>query len=100
SSSPSVSAAAAAAPGDYAPIASTSGVASTSGASSLTNAASGSSPGGSSVIVSTPGSGLEFNNTYGGSCTAAFEACIVAAEKQLESLFTNSVTLNVTFQES
>ena len=80
------------------------------------SAGSGSSPGGSvlsagapsgssplispDVIVSTPGSGLEFNNTYGASCTAAFKACIVAAENQLESLFTNSVTLDVTFNES
>ncbi len=53
----------------------------------------------SSQVVSTSGSGLVFNNTYNASCTAAFEACIVSAEDELESLFTNSVTLNVTFQE-
>jgi hypothetical protein len=52
------------------------------------------------VTISTPGSGLVFDNTYGSSCTAQYEACIVAAEKQLESLFTNSDTINVTFNES
>ncbi len=52
------------------------------------------------VVVSTSGSGLVFDNTYGSSCTAQFEACIVAAEKQLESLFTNSDTIVVTFNES
>ena len=72
-------------------------------ASSLTSAASaasGSSAGGSSVFVSTSGSGLVFDNTYGASCTAQYEACIVAAEDQLESLFTNSDTIVVTFNES
>jgi hypothetical protein len=69
-------------------------VASMAGLSSPTSAASG-----ASVTISTPGSGLVFVNTYESSCTAAFEACIVAAEEELESLFTNSVTLNVTFQE-
>jgi hypothetical protein len=51
-------------------------------------------------IVTTPGSGLVFDNTYNPGCTAAYENCIVAAEKTLESLFTNSVTINVTFNES
>ena len=69
-------------------------VASTAGLSSPTSAASG-----ASVTIGTPSSGLVFVNTYESSCTAAFEACIVSAEEELESLFTNSVTLNVTFQE-
>jgi hypothetical protein len=51
------------------------------------------------VAITTPGSGLVFDNTYSASCTASFEACIVAAEKQLESLFTNSDTINVSFAE-
>jgi hypothetical protein len=61
---------------------------------------SATSSSGTSTIVSTSGSGLVFDNTYDSSCTAAFEACIVAAEEQLESLFTNSDTIVVTFYES
>jgi hypothetical protein len=56
-------------------------------------------PASSSVTVSTAGSGLVFDNTYAASCSAQFEGCIVAAEQQLESLFSNSDTINVTFQE-
>ncbi len=66
-------------------------------------ASGGSSPsgsaGGGTTTVSTPGSNLIFVNTYGSGCTAQFEACIVDAEKQLENLFTNSVTLQITFTE-
>jgi hypothetical protein len=54
----------------------------------------------SSQIVTTPGSGLVFDNTYNPGCTAGYENCIVAAETQLERLFTNAVTINVTFNES
>ena len=50
--------------------------------------------------MSTPGSGLVFVNTYAAGDTAAYEADIVAAEETLESLFTNKLTLNVTFEES
>jgi hypothetical protein len=52
----------------------------------------------SSGTVSTSGSGLVFHNTYTSSCTAQFIACIVAAEKELESLFTSSLTVNETFK--
>src|ERR1700689_2701519 len=55
---------------------------------------------GGTTIVSTPGSGLVFFNTYAAGDTAAYEADIVAAEETLESLFTNKLTLNVTFAES
>jgi hypothetical protein len=72
---------------------------STDAAVATANAASVSSSGDSDPVVSTPGSGLVFDNTYTASCTAAFEACIVAAEKQLESLFTNTDTIVVTFGE-
>ena len=68
--------------------------------SSAASVTTGASSGGGSTIVSTSGSGLVFDNTYTSNCTAAFEACIVAAEDQLESLFTNSVTLNITFNEA
>ena len=61
----------------------------------------GSGPGsGDTTTVSTPGSGLVFVNTYAAGDTAAYEADIVAAEETLESLFTNKLTLNVTFAES
>jgi hypothetical protein len=47
--------------------------------------------------VSTTGSGLVFNNTYATGDSAQYITCIVAAEQKLESLFTNKVTLNITF---
>ena len=53
-----------------------------------------------SVVVSTPGSGLVFDNTYTANCTAQYEACIVAAEDQLESLISTSDTIVVTFDEA
>jgi hypothetical protein len=75
-----------------------------------TFAASGATGGGSNgggvvitspftVKVTTEGSGLVFVNNYDATCTAAYENCIVAAEKTLESLFTNSVTVNVAFTQ-
>jgi hypothetical protein len=88
-SAPSVSVASRSSPGGSVPTARTSALSSPGSAS----------PDIPSVIVSTPGSGLVFDNTYLSSCTAAFEACIVVAEKQLESLFTNSDTIVVSFQE-
>jgi hypothetical protein len=77
------------------PLAGADQTASASAVSSQTSATSDSG----GTTVSTSGSGLVFDNTYLASCTAAFEACIVAAEKQLESLFTNSDTIVVSFQE-
>jgi hypothetical protein len=64
------------------------------------SAASGPSLGGSSQTVSMAGSGLVFNNTYDASCSAQFIACIVSAEDELESLFTNSITINESFCEA
>jgi hypothetical protein len=49
--------------------------------------------------VSSAGSGLVFVNTYTADDTQQYIDCIVAAETQLESLFTNSVTINITFDE-
>jgi hypothetical protein len=49
--------------------------------------------------VSTSGSGLVFVNTYTANDTTQYINCIVAAEKALESLWTNTVTFNVTFDE-
>jgi hypothetical protein len=43
------------------------------------------------------GSGLVFVNTYGAGVTSALHSAIIAAETYLESHFTNSVTLNVSF---
>src|SRR5436305_3081162 len=47
--------------------------------------------------VTHAGSGLVFVNTYSASVTTAFHNAIIAAETYLESHFTNSVTLNVSF---
>src|SRR5271166_5947411 len=60
----------------------------------------GLSSGSSGDVISTPGSGLVFNNTYDASCTSAYITCIQSAEYELESLCTNSVTLNITFKEA
>src|SRR5271154_1907663 len=108
-SSPGVSAVSGSSPDALAPTANASTSSSSGSSSSVVsapdglaptaNASSSASSGSSSSVVSTPGSGLVFDNTYTASCTAAFEGCIVAAEDQFESLFTNSVTLNITFQE-
>jgi hypothetical protein len=77
---------------------SSSSVASAVGLSiSISGALEASSSAVSSQTVSTNGSGLVFNNTYTASCTAQYIACIVAAEKQLESLFTSKLTVNETF---
>ncbi|RBP16188.1 hypothetical protein DFR50_106150 [Roseiarcus fermentans] len=63
------------------------------------------SSGNTTQVVSTAGSGIVFDNTYTASCTASFEACIVAAEDQIESLIAPSGktapdTIVVTFQEA
>jgi nitrogen fixation protein FixH len=49
--------------------------------------------------VSTSGSGLVFHNTYTANCSQQYINCIVAAEQQFERLWTNSVTINITFDE-
>ena len=77
------------------PFTSSSSLARSDGASTLGDTTSG-----GSVTVTTSGSGLKFVNTYDATCTAAYEACVVAAEKTLESYFTNNVTINVSFTES
>ena len=92
-SSPSLSAASASSPGGFTPTISTPSLASS------TSPAPTFSPDDSTVEVSSPGSSLVFINTYESSCTAQFEACIVAAEDQLESLFTNFAQLGIEFNE-
>ena len=49
--------------------------------------------------VSTPSSELVFNNTYTANCSQQYINDIVAAEKACESLWTNAVTVNITFDE-
>ncbi len=69
-----------------------------SDASSATNSGGASNTSADTTqVVSSAGSNLVFDNTYDDDCSAAFIACIVAAEEQFESLFTNKVTINVTF---
>ena len=47
--------------------------------------------------VTQPGSGLVFDNTYGAGVTDAYRAAIVTAEHELQSHFTNSVTVRMHF---
>jgi hypothetical protein len=47
--------------------------------------------------VAQPGSGLVFNNTYGAGVTQAYRIAIVTAENELQSHFTNSVTVQMHF---
>jgi Ca2+-binding RTX toxin-like protein len=47
--------------------------------------------------VTQPGSGLVFVNYYGAGVTEAYRGAIIAAETFLESHFTNSVTVGVSF---
>src|SRR5882672_6620373 len=47
--------------------------------------------------ITLTGSGLVFNNTYGAGVTATFRNEIVAAENYLQSQFTNSCTVNCSF---
>src|ERR1051325_11633664 len=55
------------------------------------------SPVPSSEQVTLAGSGLVFNNTYLGGVSAAFRTEIIAAENYLQSQFTDSVTVNTSF---
>ncbi len=47
--------------------------------------------------VTTPGSGLVFVNTYSAGDTQQYINCIVSAEQTLETFWTNSDTINATF---
>jgi len=50
--------------------------------------------------VATAGSGLVFLDTFTKVDSAPFESAVVTAEKQLEGLFTNNVTISLEFTES
>ncbi|HEY4042057.1 MAG TPA: DUF4214 domain-containing protein [Rhodopila sp.] len=52
-----------------------------------------------SQTVSTSGSGLVFVNTYTANDSQQYINCIVAAETAFENLWTNPVTINLTFDE-
>jgi hypothetical protein len=41
------------------------------------------------------GSGIVFDNTYTGSVSAAYQSCILSAEQQIASLWTNPITVSV-----
>jgi hypothetical protein len=49
------------------------------------------------ATVQHPGSGLVFNNTFDSTCTQQYINCVVAAEYTLSTLFTNSLTVSVSF---
>ena len=48
-------------------------------------------------IVSFAGSGIVFDNTFTASVSAAYETCILAAEKTIASEWTNSITIHLEF---
>ena len=50
-----------------------------------------------SETVSFPGSGLVFVNTYSDTVSAAYRGAVIAAENQLQIHFTDSFTVNVSF---
>ncbi len=50
-----------------------------------------------SETVTLPGSGLIFNNTYGSGVSEAFKAAIITAENFFQSHFSDSITLNMSF---
>ncbi len=69
-------------------------------ASGTSASAGGTSTGGAALASETithSGGGLVFNNTYGSGVTTTFRNEIVAAESYLQSQFTNSVTVNCSF---
>ena len=49
------------------------------------------------LVVKTAGSGLVFVDTFTADDTTAYENCVIAAEKQLEGVITNNITLHMTF---
>jgi hypothetical protein len=51
------------------------------------------------ATVQHQGSGLVFNNNFDSTCTQQFKNCVVAAESTLSTLFTNSLTVYVSFTE-
>jgi hypothetical protein len=64
-----------------------------SGSGTVTTGASG----GNTFETVGSGGGIIFNDTFTANCSQAYIACVVAAENAIRSLWTNSVTLNVTF---
>ena len=50
-----------------------------------------------SDTVTLAGSGIVFNNTFGSGVTAAFEGAVIAAENFFQTHFSNTVTLNMSF---
>jgi Ca2+-binding RTX toxin-like protein len=50
-----------------------------------------------SETVSLAGSGLVFVNDYSNTVTAAYRGAVIAAENQLQSHFTDAITINVAF---
>ena len=49
------------------------------------------------AIAAAGGGGIVFNNTFGAGVSAAYKSCVLAAEAQISSLWTNPVTLNLEF---
>jgi hypothetical protein len=58
-----------------------------------------SSDGSTTENVSFAGSGLQFANTFTGVVTQAYKNCVLSAEQDLASHWSNNITLNVQFEE-
>ena len=83
--------------GGASPGSATSGAGAGSGTGTSTGSATPANPWNETLQVGTPGHGLCFNNVFDYTWTQALDNCVVAAEKTLSTLFTNTVTVNVSF---
>ncbi len=52
-----------------------------------------------STVTVGSGSGIIFNDTFDSSCSQAYINCVIAAENAIRSQWTNSITLNLDFNE-
>ena len=52
------------------------------------------------AIAAAATGGIVFHNTFGPGVSAAYQSCVIAAESQISSLWTNPITLNLEFEAS
>ncbi len=55
---------------------------------------------GETTVTVDSGTGIIFNNTFYSSCSQAYIDCIIAAENEISDTWSNSFTLNLSFDES
>jgi hypothetical protein len=75
----------------------TSGAGAGAGSGTSTGSGTAANPWNETLQVGTPGHGLCFNNAFNADWSRDLDNCVVAAEKTLSTLFTNTVTVNVSF---